>query len=157
MCLKEFRKAGGRLTTYPLHKVVCACEDSVLMVLGYLLKVLPQGISVKISPPMGISGILRDCARPDGKLLQFPGVDLFIGQRFADHLADLAGDLCERVLSFAVKRIDLALMLFRRKKNIGDHSSLILSGDGSVSACSKRQTKRSRLDLICPVQSPLGE
>ena len=57
MCLKEFRKAGGNLTAYPLHKVVCAGEDSVLMVLGYLLKMLPQGVSIKISPPMAVSGI----------------------------------------------------------------------------------------------------
>jgi len=78
VCLKEFRKAGGRLATYPLHKVVCACEDSVLMVFGYLLKMLPQGVSIKISPPMAISGILRDCTRPTSKLLQFPGIDLFI-------------------------------------------------------------------------------
>ena len=51
VCLKEFRKGGGRLATYPLHKVACACEDSVLVVLGYLLKMLPQGVSIKISPP----------------------------------------------------------------------------------------------------------
>ncbi len=147
VCLKEFRKAGGRLATYPLHKAVCACEDSVLMVLGYLLKMLPQGVSKNIS----------DCTRPTNKLLQFPGIDLFICQWLADDLADLTSDLCEGVFPFAVERIDLALMLFWRKKNIGDHSRLIFSRDGSVSACSKWQSKSPRLELTYPVQRPLSE
>ena len=80
VCLKEFRKAGGRLATYPLHKVVCAGEDSVVMVLGYLLNMLPQGVSMVISPPIAISGALRGCTRPTSKVLQFPGIDLFICQ-----------------------------------------------------------------------------
>jgi len=142
MYLKKFRKAGGRLTAYPLHKVVCACEDSVLMILRNLLKMLPKRIGVMIAP----LAIARNCARTGRKLLQFPGVNLLICQWLADDLADLAGNLCKGVFSLAVERIDFAPMLFRRKKNVADDSGLILSWDGSVPACSKRQSKRSGLD-----------
>src|SRR6185503_20484199 len=93
MYLKKFRKAGGRLTAYPLHKVVCACEDSVLMILRNLLKMLPKRIGVMIAP----LAIARNCARTGRKLLQFPGVNLLICQWLADDLADLAGNLCKGV------------------------------------------------------------